>query len=63
MSENTLKKYIESSSELKIYQHFFNEILRQKEHVLSEREEELLALSSEFSGSAREILQCLIMQI
>ena len=55
MSENTLKKYIESSSELKIYQHFFNEILRQKEHVLSEREEELLALSSEFSGSAREI--------
>ncbi|MDQ2086568.1 oligoendopeptidase F [Herbivorax sp. ANBcel31] len=55
IKQDTLKKYIESSGELKLYQHYFNEILRQKEHVLSEREEELLALSSEFSGSAREI--------
>ncbi|TYQ14911.1 UNVERIFIED_CONTAM: oligoendopeptidase F [Acetivibrio alkalicellulosi] len=55
LPEDTLNKFIESNTELKVYIHFFNEVLRQKEHVLSEREEELLALSSEISGSAREI--------
>ena len=55
MEEDVLKKYINSLDGLKIYQHHFNEILRQKEHVLSDKEEELLALTSEFSGSSREI--------
>jgi oligoendopeptidase F len=55
MEEDVLKKFIDSCDELKIYQHHFNEILRQKEHILSDKEEELLALTSEFSGSSREI--------
>ncbi len=53
--EDKLNKFIDTNSELGIYRHFFNEILRQKEHILSEREEELLALSSEISGAPRDI--------
>jgi oligoendopeptidase F len=53
--EDKLNKFIDTNNELGIYRHFFNEILRQKEHILSEREEELLALSSEISGAPRDI--------
>ncbi|MFZ5986836.1 MAG: oligoendopeptidase F [Bacillota bacterium] len=57
--EDKLKSYLNASKELEVYRQFFNEILRQKEHILSEREEELLALSSEVSGSSREIFTML----
>jgi len=53
--ENTLTDFINSNDKLKFYKHFFNEILRQKEHVLSQKEEELLALSSDIAGAARDI--------
>jgi len=57
--EDTLSAFIAEEDGLKLYQQFFNEILRQKEHILSEKEEELLALSSEMSGSPREIFTML----
>lgn len=52
--EQTLRKYIGSNPELQIYQHFIDEALRQKAHILSEREEELLALSSEISQAGSD---------
>lgn len=53
--EEKLNKYLEENKDLQLYRQFFREILRQKEHVLSEKEEELLALASEMAGSPREI--------
>ena len=40
---------------LSVYRHFFHDILRQKKHVLSDREEELLALADEVMDSPSEI--------
>lgn len=53
--EDKLETFIHNKEELNVYRQFFNEILRQKEHILSEKEEELLALSSDIAGSARDI--------
>lgn len=55
ISEKKIESFINSSEGLKVYRQFFNEILRQKEHILSEKEEELLALSSEMGGTARDV--------
>jgi len=55
MDEGRLKEFIESTGELKTYKHFFDEALRQKEHILSEREEEILALSSEIAHAPSDI--------
>ncbi|MDF2523675.1 MAG: pepF [Clostridiales bacterium] len=52
--EKTLREFIDSNSELQIYRHFIDEALRQKAHILSEREEELLALSSDISQAAQD---------
>jgi len=40
--------------ELNVYQHFFDDLLRTKAHVLSSREEELLAMSSKATDAATE---------
>ncbi len=45
LSEEKLNAYIEEKEELKLYQHFFDNILRMKENTLSADKEELLALS------------------
>ncbi len=55
ISKENLDDFIVQCDGLKIYRQFFNEILRQKDHILSEKEEELLALSSEMGGTARDI--------
>lgn len=47
MEESTIEKFIEENDDLKLYEHTLNEINRRRPHVLSEREEELLALASE----------------
>lgn len=52
--ENTLKDFIDSDKELQLYRQFISEVLRQKKHILSEREEELLALTSEISHAAKD---------
>ncbi|MCX8129804.1 MAG: oligoendopeptidase F [Clostridia bacterium] len=53
--ENSLKEFMESNNELRIYSHFINEVLRQKKHILSEREEEILALSAEVAHAPHDI--------
>ncbi len=45
--DEKLLKMIETKPELKVYSHFFDDILRTKSHTLSKEQEELLALSSE----------------
>jgi oligoendopeptidase F len=55
LKEETLKEYIESSQQLKIYRHFIDETLRQKKHILSDKEEEILALSYEIASAPKDI--------
>ncbi len=45
LSEEKLNAYLEDKEELKLYQHFFDNILRMKDNTLSSDKEELLALS------------------
>ena len=47
IDESRLKAFLEEKKELQLYQKTIDEILRQKEHVLSEREEYLLSEASE----------------
>lgn len=55
MPEDKLNDFVNSNKGLQLYRHFINELLRQKQHILSDREEELLALSSDIAGAPRDI--------
>lgn len=55
IDEALLKKSIDEIEELSIYKHYISELLRQKQHVLSAREEELLALSAEIAEAPSDI--------
>ncbi len=44
-----LQKMIDSLDELKIYQHFFEDLLRAETHTLSKEQEEILALTGEIN--------------
>ena len=57
--EERLRSFIEGNSELKVYEQYFNEILRQKRHILSEKEEQLLALSAEMGHAPSDIFTML----
>ena len=45
--EERLWEFVNNTPELKIYHHYFENLLRSKSHVLSEPEEKLLAMASE----------------
>ena len=45
--ENDLRKMIQASDELKVYEHLIDDLLRSKGHTLSNSEERILALASE----------------
>src|SRR5690625_7208002 len=47
MDEETIEMYIKENDDLKLYEHTLNEINRRRPHVLSEKEEVLLAQASE----------------
>ncbi|MFN3872022.1 MAG: oligoendopeptidase F [Ignavibacterium sp.] len=49
IDEKLLKKWIEENSELKIFEHYFDDILREKPHTLDSDKESILALSSEIA--------------
>lgn len=49
IDEKTLKIWIKDHSGLKIYEHFFDDILREKPHTLDTEKESILALSSEIA--------------
>ncbi|QNU66901.1 oligoendopeptidase F [Ruminiclostridium herbifermentans] len=53
--EDKLLSYANSDKELSVYLFMIQESLRQKEHVLSEKEEQILAMSSEVSSAAGDV--------
>lgn len=53
--EDILLSYVNSSKELSVYSFMINENLRQKEHILSEKEEQILAMSSDISNIADDV--------
>lgn len=55
IDEEKLKKGIDEVEGLSLYRQYFHEILRQKQHYLSDREEKLLALSSDFAHATSDI--------
>lgn len=54
MGEKTLAEFYDKKPALKHYQHALGEITRQKAHILSEKEEVLLAEVSEVTGNAAQ---------
>ena len=57
--EETLLSYIEENDDLKVYEFYLKDILREKAHVLSPTEENLLAQLSETAGVTNDIFTML----
>ncbi|MDR1000421.1 MAG: oligoendopeptidase F [Clostridiales bacterium] len=55
MDEVTLNAYIDEEEGLKLYRHYFEDLLRQKEHILSPEMEEMLAEAHEIGSAASDI--------
>lgn len=55
INEKDLEAFINKDSGLALYKTFIKELIRQKKHILSEREEEILALTSDIAHSAKDI--------
>jgi oligoendopeptidase F len=53
MPEGRIEEFMKAREELRLYAFYFSELLREREHVLSTREEELLARSQEIGGVAQ----------
>lgn len=53
--EDIIISFIESNPGLQVYRHFLQENLRQKKHILSEKEEEILALASDVAHAPSDI--------
>ncbi|WP_286169714.1 oligoendopeptidase F [Halocella sp. SP3-1] len=49
LSSTQLREYLEGNQELQLYQHLLKNVLRQKEHYLSAREEEILAMAGDLA--------------
>lgn len=58
-SEETLLGYIEENEELKTYEFYIKDILREKAHVLTQAEENILAQMSEITGATNDIFTLL----
>ena len=52
--EDQYRNFLAEEPKLQTYKHFFDKLLQNKEHVLSQREEELLAGAGEIFGAASE---------
>jgi oligoendopeptidase F len=55
IDEGLLRKSIDEVEGMSIYRQYIYELLRQKQHILSDREEELLALSGEIAHAPSDI--------
>jgi oligoendopeptidase F len=55
ISEEKLRGFLEAEKGLKLYEHSINDLLREKAHVLSKNEENLIAQFSEIAGSTDDI--------
>ena len=54
ITEDQYQKFLSEEPKLQPYKHFFDKLLQNKDHVLSQREEELLAGAGEIFGAASE---------
>ncbi|QLF55669.1 oligoendopeptidase F [Streptococcus sp. oral taxon 061] len=54
ITEEQYQNFLAEEPRLQPYKHFFDKLLQNKEHVLSQREEELLAGAGEIFGAASE---------
>ncbi len=59
LSAETLEHFMSAVPELKLYAHFFDNILRRREHVLSPEIEAVLAASNDISQAAHNIFSML----
>lgn len=59
LSKEQLEQFIEERDELKLYKKFLEDILRQKSHVLSPREESILAQMGEIGNTPSKIFSML----
>ncbi|TDO71621.1 oligopeptidase F [Halanaerobium saccharolyticum] len=59
LGEEKLENYKSENEELEFFNHFFENILRQKEHFLSAEEEKILALAGEVTQSSENIFSML----
>lgn len=55
----TLKNYLAEEPALSPYAFMIRDVIRQKQHVLSEKEEKLLSMSADFASGARDIFTML----
>lgn len=53
--EKLLFEYIDQHEGLNIYKHHFENMIRQKDHILAKEQEELLALAGDFTGTPQSI--------
>ncbi len=59
LDSNTLEKYYVEKEELKLYKQYLDDLLRQKDHVLSAREESILAQMGEVASAPHQIFSML----
>lgn len=59
LSEETLAGFMAEEAGLELYRHYFDSLLQQKNHILSQAEEELLAGASEIFNSPSETFSIL----
>ncbi len=59
ISENRLRRFIKSTPGLEVYQQYFNNLIRQREHTLTPELEELLAMGGELYRSPLKIFEAL----
>jgi len=57
--EEKLNAFLNERGELHSYKHFFDQLLRQRQHVLSPEEEKLLAMAADLSLTARNVFSML----
>lgn len=53
--EDTINRFVEENDDLKLYKHQFENMLRQKEHILPKEQEELMALAGDFASTPQSI--------
>jgi len=59
LPEDRIKDFLASNTELALYEHLLDDVLRTRAHVLSEKEEELLAMAGEVFASPGNIFSML----
>lgn len=59
LNDDVILKYIDECPELKNYEFMLKELIRGKKHILSDKEERLMALLGDFSDNAHDIFSML----